>query len=356
MKRLLLVSAPALIALTACEEKTTSFGAGDGTEAACPHTTETLAGTTWLYNKLSADGTGDRTPDNQTRLKFYDEGGKTKAKYTVGSFSDVYTYDCQMKGEELYCAEELKLVDYCKSMLVVDKDCTVDNAELMKMAPEATPEALAEAHKEAAEAVAKYKEGEHWKQFVFNNNNLGNKLRGKLYAKVKDKKCYVQVTDMYSTIYEGKFQEDSNPVGTDQFVETKEDFMWEHCTDSGDMVATKAETFPESEEQLNEQACFPNSGCSYTSGETAYYHYIGQDGRVAKEGCTYSYDTYVDWKPVSKDVTAEIVDFNKAKEVRWGFNASHTEPGAHVVEMVRYATCDGKKEQVEVACNLVTVQ
>ena len=44
MKRLLLVSAPALIALTACEEKTTSFGGDDGTEAACPHTTETLAG------------------------------------------------------------------------------------------------------------------------------------------------------------------------------------------------------------------------------------------------------------------------------------------------------------------------
>ena len=354
MKRLLLISAPALIALTACEEKTTSFGAEEEASA-CPHTTENLTGT-FLYNKLAADGSGDRTPDEQTRVKFYDEDGKKKAKYTVGSFSDVYTYTCEIKGEELYCAEDLKLVDYCKSMMVVDKECNAENAELMKMAPEATPEQLAEASKEASETVAKYKDKPEWAQFVFNNNNLGNKLRGKLYAKVKDKKCYVQVTDMYSTIYEGKFVEDSNPVGTDQFVESTEEFMWEHCTDSGDLVATKSADFPEDEKALNEQACFPNSGCSYTSGEEVFYHYIGQDGRETKEGCTYSYDVYADWKPVSKDNAAEIVDFKKAKEARYGFSQKFSEPGAHVVEIVRFPTCDGKKEQVEVACNLVAVQ
>ena len=62
MKRLLLISAPALIALTACEEKTTSFG-GEEEASACPHTTENLTGT-FLYNKLAADGSGDRTPDD----------------------------------------------------------------------------------------------------------------------------------------------------------------------------------------------------------------------------------------------------------------------------------------------------
>lgn len=352
MKHLLTLSAPAaLIALTACEEKTTSFGKVDAT--ACAHTTETLAGTTWLYNKLAADGSGVRTPDEQTRLRFIEEGGQVKAQYTVGSFSDVYTYSCEMKGEELFCQEDLKLVDYCKSMYVADKECTPET--LAKMAPDATPEAIAKAAEEAKKTVDEYREKETWPHFVFNNNNLGNKLRGKLYAKMKTKQCYLQVTDMYTTIYNGEFKEDSNPVGTDQFAETKDEFMWEHCTDSGDMVATKVEKFPESEEELNEQACYPNAGCTVAPGEAVYYHYIGQDGRVAKEGCTYSYDVYADWRPVSKDQTAEIVDFKDAKEVRWGFTQTFQDSGAHVVEIVRYATCDGKKEQVEVACNLVAV-
>ncbi len=351
MKRLLLPASAALFVLTACQEKTTTFGQVE--EVACPHTTETLAGTTWLYNKLATDGSGTRTPDPQARLKFYDEGGKVKAKYTVGSFSDVYTYTCEMKGEELFCQEDAKLVDYCKSLLVVDTECTPET--LAKIASDASPEDIAKAAEEAQKAVDKYRKEPSWEQFVFNNNNLGNKLRGKLYAKMKTRQCYLQVTDMYSTLYNGEFKEDSNPVGTDQFVKSEEEYMWEHCTDSGDLIASKTEKFPESEKELSEVACYPNAGCLIDPGQAVYYHYIGQDGRQAKKDCTYTYDTYADWKPLKNNQPVEEVDFKGKKEIRWGFSHSFQDSGAHVVEIVRFATCDGKKELVEVSCNMVAV-
>lgn len=348
-----------LTALTACEERSNSLNLNAPQEGACALSNETLAGTTWLYNKLAADGSGVRTPDVQTRMKFYQEDGILKAKYTVGSYSDVYEYHCFEKAGEWACFEPPKYKDWCQALTVHQKDgdpaaCTPE--ALAKIAQGlANDEEIAAGIKEAGEVVAKYKGGDEWEQFVFNNNNLGNKLQGRLYAKVNTKKCSLRVTDNYMTIFNGKVKEDSNPVGTDEFVESDQgEMMWEHCTDSSDLIAMKTDKFPESEEEV--LPCVPNQGCSYAAGETAYYHYIGIDGRETKEGCTYSYDTYVDWKPGEMGQTAEIVDFKRKKEARYGFSVAHADPGAHVVEIVRYATCDGKKEQVEVSCNLVLVQ
>ena len=38
-------------------------------------------------------------------------------------------------------------------------------------------------------AVTKFKGTDKWKSFVFNNNNLGNKLFGQMYVKVNKRKC-----------------------------------------------------------------------------------------------------------------------------------------------------------------------
>ncbi|HJN77051.1 MAG TPA: hypothetical protein QGF58_24215 [Myxococcota bacterium] len=348
-----------LTALTACEERSNRLNLNQPTEEGCALTNETLAGTTWLYNKLAADGSGVRSPDRQTRMKFYEEGGTLKVKYTVGSYSDVYEYHCFEKAGEWACFEPPKYKDWCQALTVAEKEgdpaaCTPE--ALAKIAQGlANDEEIAAGIKEAGEVIAKYKGGEQWEQFVFNNNNLGNKLQGRLYAQVNDKKCLLRVTDNYMTIYNGAVKEDSNPVGTDQFVQTDETgLMWEHCTDASDLIAMKTDKFPESEAEV--QPCVPNQGCSFASGETVHYHYIGIDGRETKKGCTYSYDTYVDWAAVDSGKEAAIVDFKRKKEARYGFSASHTEVGAHVVELVRYATCDGKKELAEVACNLVLVQ
>jgi len=344
-----------LTALTACEERSNKLNLNQNANTeGCALTNETLAGTTWLYNKLAADGSGVRTPDVQTRMKFYEEGGILKVKYTVGSYSDVYEYHCFEKAGEWACFEPPKYKDWCQALTVADATCDV--AALTKIAQGLADEEKAAAGlKEAEEVIAKYKDGDQWDQFVFNNNNLGNKLQGRLYAKVDTKKCKLRVTDNYMTIYNGKVKEDSNPVGTDEFVQNDQgDLMWEHCTDSSDLIAMKTDVFPESEDQV--QPCVPNQGCSYAPDEAVHYHYIGVDGRETKEGCTYSYDTYVDWKPGETAKAAEVVDFKGKKEARYGFSVSHSEPGAHVVEVVRHATCEGKTEQVEVACNLVLVQ
>lgn len=354
MKKIVLLSVVSLAALTACEEKSSNKLNLQGGPAACALDQANLGGTTWLYNKLAADGSGSREPDVQTRIQFTNDGGALEARYTVGSYSDVYTYSCKEKAGEWACFEEPKWKDWCQALITGGGTC--DEASLQKLSGDwYDAEAAKKGMAEANETVAKYKDGEQWEQFVFNNNNLGNKLQGRMYAKVNTKQCYLQVTDNYMTIYNGEMKEDSNPVGTDQFVENDQgELMFETCTDSADMIAMKSGTFPEKEDEV--QPCLPNQGCSFTSGEEVFFHYIGTDGRETKEGCTYSYDVWADWKPVSKDNAAEIVEFNKANEARYGFSQKYTEPGAHVTEIVRYATCEGKKEQVEVACNLVLVQ
>lgn len=356
MKKLSLLAAVAAsaslsIGLMACEEKGNSLNLGEEPTGACAITLDNLDGTTWLYDKL--EPSGERKPDEQTRMKFVTQDGQLVSKYTVGSYSDVYDFECRKNGDgdELECFEKPKVKDWCQALMVSGKECSL--AEIQKIDKNVDQATYDAAFKEATEVVAKYKDGDKWEQFVFNNNNLGNKLQGRVYVKVHDKKCQLRVTDNYMTLFNGEMKEDSNPVGTDFFVKSDEEFMFEHCTDSSDMVAMKSDAFPESEEAV--QPCLPQN-CAFSATEPANFHYIGVDGREAKEGCTYSYDVWVDYKSVSKDNAAEIVEFNGKNEVRYGFAQTFSEPGAHITEIVRYATCEGKKEQVEVACNMVLAQ
>lgn len=358
MKRTVWLVATIGLALTACEPSGNSLNLPeDGVEDCKYQTWDDLNGSTWVYNMLATDGSGTREEDIKTRVMFFKEGEQLKAKYTVGSYSDVYTYTCNERAGELACFEEPKVKDWCQALMVVDKECTFE--KLSGWDSNLTQAEFDEGFKAAQENIEKYKAGDQWEQFVFNNNNLGNKLQGRLYAKIKTEKCYLQVTDNYMTIFDGEKKEDSNPVGTDQFVLSEQELMFEHCTDSSDLVPMKVEAFPETAEAV--QPCIPNRNCGFAGEETAYFHYIGIDGRETKEGCTYSYDVWADWVPKDKGQAAEIVEFNGKNEARYGFSmsfpASETgEPEAHVVEMVRYAECDGKKEQVEVACTLLLVQ
>ncbi|MCB9762350.1 MAG: hypothetical protein H6739_21315 [Alphaproteobacteria bacterium] len=340
------------LGLVACEEKSSNKLVLGQQAVQCDLTLETLPGTEWIIEKINPDKSVE--PDMSTRLKFYKDGDKIMAKYNVGSLSDMYTYECDVKGDELDCREPPKLKDWCQALIVADgAECTAE--KLKEWAPKATDEELAAGMKEANEVVAKYREGPEWQQFMFNNNNLGNKLQGLLYAKINARKCNLTITDMYMTIYNGKRLEDSNPVGTNAFVKNdKGELLWEHCTDSGDLYARKTGDFPEKEEDI--QACYPNMGCSFAVNEEVHYHYLGQDGREAKEGCTYSYDLWANGKPLQKDVQAELVDANGKKEVRWHNAHKFDAAGPEVVTMVRYQTCEGKKEQTEVSCNLVNVQ
>lgn len=64
---------------------------------------------------------------------------------------------------------------------------------------------------------------------------------------------------------------------------------------------------------MPQAACFPNQGCSFGATEEAFYYTLGQDGRDSKEGCTYSYDLWLNGKPFKKDIAAEVVDANGKK-------------------------------------------
>ena len=351
--RLSLLTALALTALslTGCEEKKSKINLS-GEKIDCALTLDTLAGTDWVLEQINPDKTV--TPNPGTRLRIYKEGDKFQAKYNVGSFADMYTYNCDVKNDELVCKEPAKLVDFCKALSVADgSTCTVE--KLKEFAPEATDEELAKAVETALADVAKYKDKPEWKQFVGQNNNLGNKLQGLLWAKVDTKTCKLRITDMYMTIYNGKRVEDSNPVGTNPFVQTKEELLWEHCADSGDLFVRKSKDHPAKPEDI--AACFPNQGCTFGATEEAFYHYLGQDGRDAKDGCTYSYDLWLNGKPFKKDIPAEVVDVSGKKEVRWSTGVTFPAPGQQVMVMVRNQSCaGGAKEKIEVSCNMAVVK
>ena len=262
------------------------------------------------------------------------EQSRAMAEAVIGSLLDRLTAEAERRGGSLN-------VDDIRA---IDGDVTQDQYR--------------KGVEEAKEVIAKYEGEDQWEQFVFNNNNLGNKLGGLLYLKVDQKRCKLRITDNYMTIYDGKKVEDSNPVGTNYFLRNEEALFWEHCTDSGDLIATKSSDFPKNEKEA--LTCAPPR-CDFTTSDKVTYHYVGQDGRTPKDGCTYTFDSWLNWKPLQSNVAAEIVDWKqgrrKVKEIRYPLSKTFTTPGMQVMEIVRYASCEGKpKEQVEVACNLVLVR
>ena len=324
----------------------------------CDLTIDGLGGTQWVLLQINPDKS--ETPNIQTRLKIYEEGGTTKAKYTVSSFSDVYTYNCKIREaagkQELFCKEEPKVKDWCQALIVADKECTLD--AIHQIDGDVTQAQFDKGLADATEVVEKYRGGDEWKQFVFNNNNLGNKLQGLIYLAIDQRKCRLMITDMYMTIYGGKKIEDSNPVGTNPMVRSDEELSWKHCTDSADMIPTKTAEFPKSEDAAYEAFCAPNRNCFFGPGETAFFQYIGQDGRNPEEGCSYSFDIWDDWKPGPRSQAAATVDGKRGKkELRWTYSSTYEKAGPHVVEMVRYKTCEGKpQEEIEVSCSLIVVR
>jgi len=345
--------------LGGCEQKSENKFVLGKQANTCDLTVDGLVGTQWVLLQINPDKS--ETPNIQTRLKIYEEGGSTKAKYTVGSFSDVYEYNCKAQESagkmELQCKEEPKVKDWYQSLYVAGNPMP-SIEDLRKIDGDLTQAQYDAGAKDAVEVLKKYEGTDQWEQFVFNNNNLGNKLQGLIYLRVDERNCRLMITDMYMTIYNGRKIEDSNPVGTNPMSLSDEELCWEHCTDSSDMIPTKTAEFPKSEDEAAEAFCAPNRGCLFSAGETAYYQYIGQDGRDAEEGCTYTFDVWKDWKPGAMDQTAQLVDGKRGKkELRWIYSTTFEKAGPHVVSMKRYKACEGKpKEHIETSCALVVSQ
>ena len=318
-------------------------------ESECDLSYENLDGRT--FAAVEALGSVDRV-NPVARVKFETKDGETVAKYTVASLSDVYEFPCKLKekgdSRTLLCAEKARPMDWCQALLVGDAVCS--KKVLRKFGAEGTDEELNAEIKTAKENWRKYRGTENEKQFVLNNNNLGNKLQGRLYVDIDDKRCKMTIGDFYWTIYNGKGIEDSNPVGQNLFAEVKEDYLFEHCKEGNIMPGVEMENLPD-------DLSFIPPTRRYAAGRDYWYHYLGEKNIQAEAGCTYSFDVWANFKKVSEGNPAPVVKDqitwkfkhafgNDDQVVMWG---DQTRP-LGVITMIRYKECGGKKEKMGAVC------
>jgi hypothetical protein len=331
---------------------------GGGDEAGeCDLSLEGLGGTTWVMLQAMPDKT--ERPNPQARIRFEGTGSDVTAKYTVMSVSDVYEYPCTLRtaedgGTELFCAEEQRVVDWCQAILVADELCT--KKALRKMGATGTDEELNKQIIEAKAIVAKYRGTPQWDQFKLNNNSLANKLQGRLYIKVEDRNCRLSVGDFYWTIYNGHGKEDTNPVGQNPFVRGDDDLMFEHCTDGQFMAPLPSAEVPADLSTYARPEFIEK-------GKPTFYTYLRPEAtQKAEDGCTYSMDTYAKWKPLQKGVAVTLgADGALTWQAEHSWDAATIHPynaknDVGVFTMIRNKECGGKKERIDVVCDMVIVK
>ena len=122
MKSALFLFALPLTLLACGEEEKQSSKAEN-----CSLSLDGIEGSEWLY--LKEEVGKESRPDFKSRLKFLKEDGKLKAKYTVGSFADMYDYNCTKKTsaegkEEIICRSPPDYEQWCETMIVNNKKFT----------------------------------------------------------------------------------------------------------------------------------------------------------------------------------------------------------------------------------------
>lgn len=320
-------------------------------KAACDLTLETLADKTFVMLEAQADKSDKENP--QARLKFVKEDGKTIAKYTVKSLDHVYDYECEKSREnELMCLAEPNIAAMCIA-LEVNKEGTCTKDAIRKLGVAAEDKKIDEAMKEAKAAIAKAKPAPSWKQFKTMYNNVGNALQGVLYAKIDTARCRISVDDMFKTVYNGKAQEDFNPVGTNAFVMSKDEFLFEDCDVARVLAGWENEKLPTDLSKIKPVGEFPGD-------KPVHFFYVGDKETKATKDCTYSMDTWANWRPGQKGAAVEA----KSGKISW--HATHSFSGEKIVlgagkkgavyHMTRYKTCGGKKEKIDTTCALAILK
>lgn len=297
----LLALTVAVAGLTACEP-------AEPPKPECDVTNRKLSGTQWVMWEAMPDGSNRANP--RARMKFYKEEGLLKVDYTVGSPYEMHTYDCIVGPKEVRCAEEPKLFDWCLALEVWQEGaCNAQKLREIAGDVELTGKEIAEAQadvrKELALATEKFKDDPRMmQQYKMSKNFLGNKLQGLLSVRVREEKCQLIVNDQYMTLHNGKRIVDSNPVGTNPFVKDEGgEWLWENCKEGTKFLALQQESPPTDEELKN-----IDPKRQFASTDTVHYHYIGLKDVEAKEGCTYTADEWIQWKPGKKGMEMQTVD------------------------------------------------
>ncbi len=330
-------------------------GATDEVVDSCGLDITNLAGKTFLMYEAMPDKTYDE--NEMARVRFFDEGGVTKAQYTVKHPVHVYDYECSVYepeeggDTELRCMTEQEPEKWCAALQAHEwGSCT--SKKLAQLGAEGTEDELKKAVRQAKKDARKVKEeGEDvFKRWTLMNNNLGNHLQNRLYIKRAKRECRLSVADMYFTIYNGKGKEDTNPVGVNPFVETSTEYMFEHCEGKLNMAPYDKPVAPENGD-------FGDPREKKKPDTDIFYHYLGTDAVKAEEGCTYSMDTFSQYKPLESGVAVEP---NDKGEIRWVGKTSYPKDGLirqdnnriGIFAMKRFQTCGGEKKHIDTVCAL----
>ena len=332
-------------------------GSTDGAEAVddCGLDVTNLAGNTFVMYEAMPDKSYQENP--MARVRFYEEDGQTKAKYTIKHPVHVYDYNCTVfepeegGDTELRCFEKEDWERWCMALQAHEwGSCT--SKKLAQLGATGSEEELKEAVRNAKKEARKIKEeGEDvFKRWMLMNNNLGNHLQNRLYIKRDKRECRLSVADMYFTIYNGRGKEDTNPVGINPFVETSTDFMFEHCEGKLNMA-------PYDKAEPPEDKNFGDPRARRKPGEDIFYHYLGADAVKAEDGCSYSMDTYSQYKALESGVKVAPKDDGT---IHWVGKTNISADGLlrqdnnkiGIFTMKRYKECGGKKEHIDTVCAL----
>lgn len=323
-------------------------------------TLDTLTGTEWVYldEKLERGAVGStKTPDPSARMKIYAEGDKIRALYNVKSLGDMYDYDCEKRERDLLCTQRLDqdfVYNVYASMVTQGKDC--DAATIKALSPSTSDEIIAAGIKQAVEDLAKLEKNEkQFNRFKQEHNYLGNKLQFFFYVSV-NQNGKMKVEDMYKTFFEGRWQEDFNPVSRNEFVKAPENLFWGDCEDYS--LYSRAEAGFPKDLRKDPGNCFWGARCSFSIGDTVHYGYYTQNGEglEAKDGCSYTMDVAFDGMMIASGQTAQTVESRGKTLVSWTHSGVVDAAGPHPFSMVMHTACEGEETKSFTSCARVDVK
>jgi len=247
-----------------------------------------LAGQELVMYEAQPGGTSIANP--MARGRFRMDGDVLKLDYTTKSPSDVFEYTCKTKDDKVICRDERNLLGWCAALEGHEAgSCTKSRLRSLGAKHE-TDEELLEVMHTAHDARVEAERAGAGAVFSMVNNNLGNKLQSVVYVEVLEASCQYVLTDNYRALYNARWVEDSNVVGTNPFTSGEGEYLWETCTDVQSLVGTTSA----------ERPAAPPAPEAHDVGEQMHYHYMGETATQPEDGCTYTADTYAQWRPLEK--------------------------------------------------------
>ncbi len=340
----------AVLGLVACGEQEK---ASTETEAVqCDLSLDELTDSEWLF--LKEINGQDPEPDPKSRLKFVSKDGKMVAKYTAGSLSDMYDYECgsDLEDGQLVCRTKPDIVQWCQTLMSSNRKCNLKTLQYIDETLTDSEE-VKKGIEEATKLFKEAKSGDNFTRYKRQFNTLTNKLQGIIYVNVDTNNCRLNVIDHYVAYVDKKRQEDSNPNGNNGFVKNElGTLQWEDC-ETPQIFDTTTATFPEKPEEVQPIG-------RHAVGTEVHYWVLHEPLRYAEEGCTYTYDVFHNYKRVESGLTPEVVDVKGKKENRYHYAKKYDTASkrgtAEVVMTTHNIQCKDKPVKKITTCNKVLIR